>query len=139
MDDNGLKWRSLKTPVYELDWGLAASLATSSDRGARQGMPALGFLVEVGPKITFNIAQTAHTKWTAELPLRVVLDMSHSASYKGLTTEPELVVKIPLQAWTLQSSASVVVSDLRKSEFLYGVDAAYATASRPRYAACWYC
>ena len=80
--------RAVKTPVYELDVGVAGSFGGSSaEIGARRGMPELGTLLEFGPRLKVNLGQWGEGRhagrWRLDLPLRGVFDVSDSAAYRG--------------------------------------------------------
>ena len=71
----------MKTPVYELDVGVAGSFGGSSAE------PELGTLLEFGPRLTVNLGQWGEGRhagrWRLDLPLRGVFDVSDSAAYRG--------------------------------------------------------
>jgi outer membrane scaffolding protein for murein synthesis (MipA/OmpV family) len=132
--------RALKTPTYELDIGFSGSLgSSSSDVEARRGMPDLGTLVEFGPRLKWNLADTTGSgggRWRAELPLRGVFDLSDGFAHRGLAFEPELVYERRTRSGIAYStSIGAVWGDRRLADTLYGVAPVYATATRAAYRA----
>ncbi len=137
-DGETLGVRALRTPTLELDLGASASLG-SSNRAleARRGMPALGTLVELGPRLKWHLGDgPAGAKWRANFPLRAVFDVSDSFAQRGLAFEPELVLdRSTSHGWSWAARAGVVAGNRRLNDTFYGVAPAFATASRPAYEA----
>ncbi len=135
-DSAGL--RAIKTPNYELDIGVAGAFgASSNDIAARRGMPDLGTLVEFGPRLTWHLGgTTAGGRWTVELPLRGVFDLSDRGAHRGLVFEPELTFQRRAQGgWFYSTGVGAIFGDRRLASTFYGVDPVYALADRPAYAA----
>lgn len=130
--------RAIKTPQFELDIGLAGSFGASSDEiEARRGMRDLGTLVELGPRLKWNLGTApGGGRWRAEFPLRAVFDLSDGAANRGLSFEPELVYEREAKgAWRYSTSLSAIVVDTKLARTFYAVSSAEATALRPAYAA----
>ena len=133
--------RALKTPLYEVDVGIAASFGgSSSEIGARRGMPELGTLVEFGPRLKINLGSWGEGRnagrWQLELPLRGVFDLTDGAAYRGTSFEPEInFQRRSLAGWGYGVSLGAIVGDRRLNSTFYGVAPVYALADRPAYAA----
>ena len=130
--------RALKTPTFELDVGFAGAFGASSDRiDARQGMRELGTLVEVGPRLKWNLGDgPAGGTWRAKLPLRAVFDLSDGFAHRGMSFEPELVYERRSQGgWRYNVSVGAIVGDSKLADTFYGVSGAEATLQRPAYTA----
>lgn len=130
--------RAFKTRDFELDVGFAGSFGSNSDRiDARQGMKDLGTLVELGPRLKWNLgAGPAGGSLRAELPLRAVFDISDSFAHRGLSFEPELVYDRRSQGgWRYSASIGAIVADRKLARTFYEVSAAEATLARPAYTA----
>lgn len=130
--------RAFKTRDFELDVAFAGSFGSNSDRiDARQGMKDLGTLVELGPRLKWNLgAGPAGGSLRAELPLRAVFDISNSFAHRGMTFEPELVYDQRSHAgWRYNVSIGAIVADRKLARTFYEVSAAEATLARPAYAA----
>ncbi len=128
--------RAVKTPLYEIDVGVAGSFGSSSNRiEARRGMPSLGTLVEFGPRLKVNLGGTpASGRWRAEIPLRGVFDLSDGAAHRGLSFEPEIGFDRRTRAGLRYSVAiSALISDRRLAQTFYSVSPAQATATRGAY------
>jgi outer membrane scaffolding protein for murein synthesis (MipA/OmpV family) len=139
-DDNGIGLRALHTPRWEWDISGAGSFGSSANKvDARQGMPGIGTLVEIGPAVKLNLGDLADPRREPRLtqlesPLRAVFDVSHRFDHEGWTFEPRL----SHTAWTGQTfslvvSAGALFGDRTLNHLYYGVDAPYATAGRPAY------
>lgn len=129
---------AFKTRDFELDVGFAGSFGSNSDRiDARQGMKDLGTLVELGPRLKWNLgAGPAGGSLRAELPLRAVFDISDSFAHRGLSFEPELVYDRRSQGgWRYNASIGAIVADRKLARTFYEVSAAEATLARPTYTA----
>ncbi len=130
--------RAFKTPEFELDVGLAGAFGSNADElEARRGMRKLGTLVELGPRLKWNLGDApAGGRWRAEFPLRAVFDLSDKAAHRGLSFEPKLVFDgKPIDGWRYSASVSAIVADRKLARTFYEVTPAEATAQRSAYAA----
>jgi outer membrane protein len=131
----GLFFRNDKA---ELDVSLNGSVPVkSTDNRARQGMPDLEPTLEIGPSLNLFLLHSAQKKTSLELrlPFRPVIDIN--ARYLGYVFQPQLNLDVHdpggNAGWNLGLAAGPVFADQRYHQYLYGVDPAYATASRPAY------
>lgn len=131
--------RVAKMRDVEFDIGFAGALrASSKDVSVRQGMPDLGYLVEFGPRVRFNLARpTTDSRVRLELPLRGVFELNDGVKHRGMAFEPRLALdKRDIGAgWGLTSGVSLHYGDRKYNEYLYGVPAAFATPVRNAYQA----
>jgi outer membrane protein len=130
--------RALKTEDLELDVGVASAFGARSDNvPARNGLPDLGMLVEIGPRLKWKLgAGPAGGRWQAEFPLRGVFDLSNSLAHKGMAFEPTLRFERRTQRGsTYHTSVGAVFGDARLAQTFYGVPAVHATPQRPAYTA----
>lgn len=69
--------RVAKTREVEFDLGFAGAVgARSRNVTVRQGMPALGYFIESGPRVRFNLAPpTSDPRVRLEVPLRGVFEL----------------------------------------------------------------
>ena len=139
-DGNGIGLRAFRSPRFEWDVSGSGSFGSSANRvHAREGMPSIGTLVEIGPAAKVNLGDLVvsgrEPRLTQlELPIRAVFDVSHHFDHRGFTFEPRL----SHTAWmgpqfSLVVSASALMADRALNKMYYGVDAAYATPDRPAY------
>ena len=137
-DRDGAGIRAIKTEQFEIDIGLAGAFGAGSDKiEARRGMRDLGTLIELGPRLKWNLgAAPGGGRWRAELPLRAVFDISDGAARRGVSFEPELVYERQAHgAWRYSTSLSAIVADTKLARTFYEVGSADATAARSAYAA----
>ena len=130
--------RALKTETFELDLGFAGAFGSGSDTiDARQGMRKLGTLVELGPRLKWDLgAGPAGGRLNAVFPVRAVLDLSDQAAHRGWSFEPKLTYSRRSDSgWRYSASVSAIVADTRLAQTFYEVRSSEATASRPAYAA----
>ena len=130
--------RALKTESLELDIGVASAFGSSSDHvPARSGMPDLGMLVEIGPRLKWMLgAGPGGGHWQAEFPLRGVFDLSNDLAHKGMAFEPTLRFERRARPdWQYHTSVGAVFGDRRLADTFYGVAPIHATTQRPAYAA----
>jgi outer membrane scaffolding protein for murein synthesis (MipA/OmpV family) len=130
--------RALKSETFELDLGFAGAFGSGSDTiEARQGMRKLGTLVELGPRLKWDLgAGPAGGRLNAVFPVRAVLDFSDQAAHRGWSFEPKLTyARRSDSGWRYSASVSAIVADTRLAQTFYEVRSSEATAMRPAYAA----
>ncbi len=130
--------RALKTQNFEIDVGVAGSFGSGSRSiEARQGMPELGTLVELGPRLKWKLGTApGNGQWRAEIPLRGVFDLSNRFDHKGLSFEPKLIYEgQSTSGWRYNTSIGAIFADVKLAQTFYEVNSAQATALRPAYAA----
>jgi outer membrane scaffolding protein for murein synthesis (MipA/OmpV family) len=108
----------------------------SSENDAREGMPDIDFVLEVGPALRYimhrNIPQ--HRTISIELPLRGAFQSNlRYVSYEGWRVNPRLRYKDHFGPWRLSLWAGAYWNDRRYNDLYYGVKPQYATAQRPAY------
>jgi outer membrane scaffolding protein for murein synthesis (MipA/OmpV family) len=138
IDDDGAMLRALRTPRLELNLGVSGALGSSADASdARAGMPAIGTLIEAGPRLVWNLVEPdarGRAAWRLELPLRAALDLEDRLHYRGLVFSPELVHERRLGGgWNAGLRFGPVFGNERLADLFYQVDARYATPTRPVY------
>ena len=138
-DREGVGAWLFRSDNLEFDLGFAASLPSKSDGSAvRKGMPDLGTLVEFGPRLNLTLARPAPGyRVQFELPVRAALEIGGGVRRQGYTIEPKLSYELRdrTRGWDFTASAGLVWGDAQINSFFYGVSPAYATATRPAYAA----
>jgi len=137
-DQGSVGIRAIKTPTFEVDVGFSGSFGSSSDGvDARRGMRDLGTLIELGPRLKWNLGTApAGGTWRAEFPVRAVFDLSDGAAHRGVSFEPELVYERRTQGgWRYSASMGAIVADRKLASTFYQVSAAETTLARPAYSA----
>ena len=130
--------RALKTETFDLDVGFAGAFGSGSQTiDARHGMRKLGTLVEMGPRLNWDLgAGPAGGRLSAEFPARAVLDLSDKAAHRGWSLEPKLTYSNRTAGgWRYSTSVSAIVADTRLAQTFYEVRSSEATAARPVYTA----
>jgi outer membrane scaffolding protein for murein synthesis (MipA/OmpV family) len=130
--------RAMKTESFELDVGFAGAFGAGSETiAARQGMRKLGTLVELGPRLKWDLgAWPGGGRLSAEFPARAVLDLSDKGAHRGWSFEPKLTYSSRSDSgWRYSASVSAIVADTRLAQTFYEVRSAEATAMRPAYKA----
>jgi hypothetical protein len=145
-DDRTVGLRALRTERAEVDLGFAGAFGSrASEADARRGMPAIGTLVEFGPRLNLRLGETATPRrdaelaaggaWRVQLPLRGVFDLSDGFADRGLAFEPELDWRLRRGDWSVGASVGLLFGDERLARTFYGVAPAFATPERPAYEA----
>jgi outer membrane protein len=139
VDQQGIGARLRRSERTELDVGLAASLpANSDDVSARTGMPNLGTLLELGPRLKIMLVKpTPDSRIRLDLPLRAVIEARGGMRTQGWTFEPKIVYESrgPQENWTFDANLGMVIGDGKVNRYFYEVLPAYATPQRPAFQA----
>jgi outer membrane protein len=125
---------------YKVDVSIAASTpSSSSDNNARQGMPDLPAVLELGPNLNITLAGSRPQHWKVELrlPVRGAVTVQRSPEFIGETFSPHVNLDLAGVAggWDVGLQTGPLFADRKYNQHFYGVDAAYATANRPAYQA----
>lgn len=137
-DRDGARASVLRTKVYELDLGVAASFASKSrDNDARRGMPDLDYLLELGPRVNLSLTDFGgRGKLRLFLPLRAVFSTDlGNFHHQGFTLTPSINFR-----WRLGHSYRFLIAQLtsnfgnrRVSAYFYDVAPAYVRTDRAFY------
>lgn len=130
--------RAMQNPTFELDVGVSGAFGSNSNSiDARNGMPNLGTLIELGPRIKWNLGSApGEGKWRADLPLRAVFDISEGGAHRGFSFEPELVYERRAKGgWRYNTSLGALIADHHLAATFYQVSPQQATLARPAYSA----
>jgi outer membrane scaffolding protein for murein synthesis (MipA/OmpV family) len=130
--------RAMKTETFEIDVGFAGAFGAGGDTiDARKGMRTLGTLVELGPRLKWNLrAGPVGGRLSAEFPIRAVLDLSDKAAHRGWSFEPKLAYAGRSDSgWRYSASVSAIVADTGLAQTFYEVASSEATSQRPAYSA----
>ena len=133
--------RAMRTPRAELDFSAAASFGSGGqDSGAREGMPAVGKLAEIGPSLRVNLGELRddgqRPPWRLDLPVRFVFDVDRDLRYAGVSFEPRLSLRLAdWSGWTPSAYVGALFGSRSLNDMYYGVDPIYVTPSRPAYTA----
>ncbi len=137
-DANGPR---LQKSSGNVEWELSGggSLSSNSSGGARAGMPALDYLVEVGPKAKITVSKPTETsRLLVDVPVRAAFSSNFSSRFqsRGAIFAPDIAYEeraIFGSKWSGRASIGVQFGTAGLQRFYYQVDPAYAREGRPAY------
>lgn len=138
IDDEAARIIGVETPAYSFGISAGGAFpAKSGDNIAREGMPDLGYLAELGPELVLNGPGFADGRGKSALAFqaRAVLSAdSGGIGYQGAVfeTNARSVLKGVLGG-QISGSVGAVFASERVHDYFYEVDPAFATATRPAY------
>lgn len=139
-DRHGIRGTFFGTDRIELNLSLGASLPVNSDDNrARQGMPDLEPMVELGPSLDLNLWRTAdrRTRLDLRLPVRTAVTVKGGMDDIGWVFSPRLNLDITdvagLAGWNMGLLAGPMYGSERNHDYFYTVAPQYATADRPAF------
>jgi outer membrane scaffolding protein for murein synthesis (MipA/OmpV family) len=140
-DEKRVRGLFFKTERAELDISVSGTPPVdSSENEARRGMPDLDAILEIGPSLNFLLTRSGDRKTRLELrlPVRAALatDFTH-VNFAGWLFQPNLNLDLRdafgHAGWNFGVLAGPMFSDGRYNQYFYGVEPAFATATRPAY------
>lgn len=138
-DDEGVRSRYRFSPSVELDLSFGGALpANSSGNSAREGMPDLDLLLELGPQLSFVLAKPVRgVSWRLALPMRGVFSTDFGSFHsRGILFAPELSynrTRVAGSAWTSGISLGSSIGTAPLTRYFYEVAPEYARVGRPAY------
>jgi outer membrane scaffolding protein for murein synthesis (MipA/OmpV family) len=135
-DREGTRAVLLDTERVDFDLSVDGSPPTrSSENTARTGMPNLAATLEFGPNLNVRLFKTDDLKLELRLPVRIATTLESHPRSVGWTLNPVLNLDLQWRGWNLGLQGGPLAASQAYHAYFYGVDAAYATAGRPAYAA----
>lgn len=143
-DDGGVRARASLTDGIELSVSASGGVnASSNDVTARQGMPDLEWLGEVGPNLRFILwrgeDEATPERIVVDTPLRAVFSTDWSSiSFRGFTFAPDIAYErmhVFSQYARLRVSAGVLFGTDAYTDYFYQVSPQYARPGRDAYTA----
>ena len=126
----------LDSERVDFDVSVSGSPPTRSrDNRARAGMEDLPPTLEIGPNLNLTLAMGASWKLDLRMPLHAVFGVQSSPQSLGWTLSPVLNLDWRVAGWNIGVQGGPRWADRRYHDFLYGVPAEQATASRAAYTA----
>ena len=138
-DESGLRGLLLRSDRIQLDVSLNGSLPVdSSDNDARDDMPDLDLMGEIGPNLRFILYRAPEVqRLDLDLGLRAAFTTDFSSiDYRGLVLAPELSFKrlgLGLPDSRLRLGIGPVFATERYMDYFYEVEPRYARPGRPAY------
>lgn len=133
--------RVFEDPRVELTASIGGALpAKSEDNRAREGMPDLDTLAEVGAQLDVTLAEReGRDKWKLQMPLRAVVSTDFgSLDYRGVVVRPRVAYsREGLAGGAVEATLAagpIFASDLLM-DYFYDVPPQFATPTRPAYEA----
>ncbi len=144
-DDGAVRAMALDTGRFELDLSLAGAFnANSSDNEAREGMPDLDYLFEIGPQLKWHFAffqydDDSQGRLTWANHVRAVFSTDfRRLDHQGYKYESDLrferrdLMGVP---WDVFFDVSASWATQEAHAYIYQVDPEFATDTRPAYQA----
>ena len=133
--------RWVKSVGYEFNVSAGGGLPSSSgENSAREGMPNLEWLGEIGPRLMIDLFTHGENRLLRlGIPVRAAFSSNFEhVTDRGFLFAPELLYDTP-NLWNsgidAYSLLTVNFAESRFGNYFYGVNPAYATPSRPAFAA----
>lgn len=125
------------TNNINLEVSIRGMLPVDSENTSRQGMPDLDALLEVGPKITYNILKKKDVNVSMQIPLRLAFSIGEDLfKYQGYYTSLDLNYKNKLfDDFNFSFTTGFSFSDKKLNNYYYGVEDKYITNTREKYEA----
>jgi len=140
-DREGLRADFYKSDAFEVTLSFSGFAPFfSNDNMAREGMPDLNYMVELGPSLDVRLWRSAggDHRLGLVLPVRAAIELEGGVRYQGWTFTPRLAWSYRPSNhndWNLIVQAGLMYGSQRYNQYFYSVDDQYATASRPVYQA----
>jgi outer membrane scaffolding protein for murein synthesis (MipA/OmpV family) len=141
-DREGVRGVLFNSTRVSLNVSAGASLPVSSSHSdTRAGMPNLKPEIELGPALDWTLwrGRKPGTRLVLSFPVRAAISLEWPPRSLGWITNPHLNLDLTdpmrLRGWDLGLQAGPLFATRRLNDYTYSVDRAYATATRPAYAA----
>ena len=143
VDRQGLRGIFFESDRVQLDFSANGTPPVDSSKNqARQGMPDLDPTLEIGPLVNVTLwrDREAGERLDLRLPVRYVVatDLSH-AQGAGWVFNPNIALNLRPDMgdgrWNFGVTSGPIFATSKYHQYYYGVDAQFATAERPAYAA----
>lgn len=145
-DRSGVRATIFDTDRTELNLSLGATPPVRSSKNqAREGMPDLKPMIEIGPSLDVRLWRSEGGSRSLDLrmPLRAAFEARTNPRAAGWTFSPRLNFDIAglgradgtQEGWRLGLLAGPLFADSRQNRYFYSVDESQARAGRPAYRA----
>jgi outer membrane scaffolding protein for murein synthesis (MipA/OmpV family) len=140
--DQGIESKLFKSSKvrFSLSGGLGVPV-NSADSTAREGMPDLDLVLQVGPSldVIFDQRSSGAREFRLELPLRLAVATDFSSTRNtGWLFEPRLVYESKRKhksGWAYEYTAGLRFATDKYHGYYYNVDPQFETLARPQYSA----
>lgn len=123
------------TEKVQIELSLRGMLPAKSKDTAREGMPDLDAMLEIGPKLTYNIFSKHDSKINLEIPIRAALSLGDDfLEYQGYFSSLDLMYENYIfDNYKINFVVGVGFSDQRINNYYYEVDSKYVNNNRNEY------
>ncbi len=138
VDREKLRGLLFRSDRVELEISASGSVPVkSNDNPAREAMPDLDPVLELGPSLNVRLVQAPRATLRLRLPARAQIASDfHSIHGAGVVANPNLNLDVRMsEGWRLGLVAGVLFGDRRNHAYYYGVAPQYARSGRPAYEA----
>ncbi|MBS1207771.1 MAG: hypothetical protein H6R19_169 [Proteobacteria bacterium] len=145
-DRNGVRATLFDSDRVELNLSLGATPPVrSKNNRAREDMPDIKPMIELGPSLDFNLwrSEGGSTRLKLLLPVRGAIEARTNPRVAGWVFTPKLNIDFlglgqpagSKEGWNLGLVAGPMFADRQQNAYFYSVDQQYARADRPAYQA----
>lgn len=140
-DEEGIKGILGASDRFRFDLSFYGNVPVGVDNDARDGMPTLDPLLEVGPMLRYKIWKDSNPQQSLifDTPIRAAIAVGHGVDYVGYTIGPRLTFRREIDLlgnnWKWPISVEALWSSKDLNQYFYDVDPDFATPSRPPYEA----
>lgn len=139
-EEGVIKAMAIEKPRFKVDLSLGAAFnANSDDAIARKGMPDLDFIFEVGPEVSFMLANSDSSETWLNLQFRKVFSTDFSSiEDRGYIFQPELAYQgkdLFIDNSSFKFTLSPLFATNKTHQYFYQVDAQFSTLERLTYQA----
>ena len=136
VDREGARFSFLQNGRFRLDASASFNFPVDSeDNRARQGMPDLDPIIELGPRAQFDLytSDDSNLRIRAAIPVRLAIAADlKGPDNAGWTVSPYLQIRY-YTGWETAFSLGPIWATEKYHDYYYQVDPAYATIDRPAY------
>ena len=135
-DREGVRAQFFDSDRFAFSISANAYISPNSDENkTREGMPALGSTLELGPSLNIRLSgENLRAGWQLQLPWRAVFAVGGDRNKMiGSVLQPQLVYQHEFPQWRLRYSTGVSYGSDDYHDYYYSVAPRYATADRAEY------
>lgn len=123
------------TEKMKLELSIRGMLPAKSENTARVGMPDLDALIEIGPKLTYNLFTKNNSKINLEIPIRAAFSIGDDFfEYQGYFSSLDLKYENYIfDYFKINFVTGLGFSDRRINNYYYEVDSKYVNTNRNEY------
>lgn len=139
-EEDTVKARIFTSPLYGFDLSAAGSFPTNSSKNeAREGMPDLDWIGEIGPRFYLYLMRTEKLWVRLFFPIRMAFSTDFTdAIYRGLVLAPSFNARFFFDESKFNSivfATTRTYTTAQLQEYFFEVDAKYSTPKRAQYKA----